>query len=122
MREVFAVPCGRCAVRPKPAQHVLHLIAKSFDNLFVERARRHDRPEACTVTAATSPRMMRTLRQTSRLCAFVAATLAMLALVGWVVDNALLRGLLPQRTPMNPVTAVAILLSGIVLWIIEDSA
>ncbi len=76
------------------------------------------------MTAAPSLRLTRALRQTSRLCAFIAAAIGLLALAGWIFNNAFLRGILPppKATPMNPVTALAMLVSGVVLWIVEDSA
>jgi PAS domain S-box-containing protein len=64
--------------------------------------------------------LTRALRLTSRICAFVAAAIGLLALLGWVFDNATLRAVFTGFTPMNPVTAVAMLLAGTVLWIVED--
>jgi two-component system, sensor histidine kinase and response regulator len=73
------------------------------------------------VTAAPSLKLTRVLRITSRLCAFIAAAIGSLALAGWIFDNVTLRAVFSGLTPMNPVTAVAMLVAGTVLWVVEDS-
>ena len=62
-------------------------------------------------------------KQAARLCAAAAALLGCLALAGWTFDVVALRGVFPGLTPMNPVTALGLLLAGISLWLqIDDAA
>ena len=73
------------------------------------------------MTAAPSLKLTWALRITSRFCAFVAAAIGSLALAGWIFDSATLRGVFSGFAPMNPMTAVAMLVAGTVLWVVEDS-
>ncbi|HKD37835.1 MAG TPA: histidine kinase dimerization/phospho-acceptor domain-containing protein, partial [Pirellulales bacterium] len=72
------------------------------------------------MTPAPSLKLTRALRRIARFCAFAAAAIGLLALVGWMLDVTALRGIFPGLTPMNPATAVAMLLCGTALWILED--
>jgi PAS domain S-box-containing protein len=47
----------------------------------------------------------------------VAAAVAVLALVGWALGSATLTAFHPRLTPMNPATALALLLGGASLWL-----
>ena len=48
------------------------------------------------------------------------ALLAVLVLVGWAADVRLLRGMMPGRVSMNPMTAVCFLLAGFALWALRS--
>ncbi len=72
------------------------------------------------MTAAPSLKLTRAMRRAARFCAFAAAVTGLLALAGWTFDVAQLRGLFSELTPMNPVTAVAMLIGGTALWIVEN--
>ena len=70
---------------------------------------------------APGTRLNRSLQRIARVCAFVAAAFGLLALAGWSFDVEPLRGIFPGLIPMNPMTALALLVAGTVLWVVEDS-
>ena len=56
------------------------------------------------------------------LACWASAAIAVLALLGWQLDSALLKGLLPGAVAMNPVTAVGLVLAGASLWVLRRKA
>ncbi len=69
---------------------------------------------------APNLRLTRFLRRASRLCAFVAAAIGLLALAGWAFDIDEFKTIQRGSTPMNPMSALAIVAAGVVLWMTED--
>lgn len=59
------------------------------------------------------------LRLATRLACVGAGATAALALVGWQLDLPILRSLVPGHTPMNPVTAVSLVLASTSLWVLH---
>jgi signal transduction histidine kinase/DNA-binding response OmpR family regulator/HPt (histidine-containing phosphotransfer) domain-containing protein len=61
-------------------------------------------------------RLASSLKALSRASSFLVALVGLAALLGWGFDIELLRTGLPGRTPMNPATALALLLAACALW------
>ena len=57
----------------------------------------------------------------TELACFGAAGLAALALIGWQFEVPILRSPLPGQTPMNPVTAVSLILASASLWALRGA-
>ena len=57
-----------------------------------------------------------------KFCAGLAATIATLAMAGWIVDSAPLRGVLIGQAPMNPITALAVICAAVALWIVNSES
>ncbi len=63
----------------------------------------------------------RKLRRFPPVAAATVALIGALVLIGWSSDVEALKSLLhPQRTAMNPVTALALMLAAIALWMVRD--
>src|SRR5213595_3911600 len=54
----------------------------------------------------------------ARVCALLTAALATIALLGWVIDVETLRSMIRGRVSMNPLSAIAINLCALSLWLI----
>jgi PAS domain S-box-containing protein len=54
----------------------------------------------------------------ARICALVAAALATVALLGWVIDVETLRSMLHDRVSMNPFSAIGFQLCALSLWLV----
>ncbi len=66
------------------------------------------------------PRMVRFLKPVSLIAPVIVIAMAVLVLVGWQFDVELLKSLLhPARVAMNPLTAIAFILSAAGLWLLE---
>ena len=73
------------------------------------------------MSLSDSPRFARGLHRLARGCAAIAALLGCVALVGWLLNIPALRGVFPKAVPMNPLTALALLLLGVSLWLQTDA-
>ena len=62
------------------------------------------------------------LRAASGVAGGMAAAVGGLALLGWVLDSPVLKGLAPGLVAMNPVTALAFVLAGTALLLLRDQA
>jgi signal transduction histidine kinase/DNA-binding response OmpR family regulator len=67
--------------------------------------------------AGLNQRMLSSLEVLSRASSCLIAVVGLAVLLGWYFDIELLRAGLPGRTPVNPATALALLLSACALWI-----
>jgi signal transduction histidine kinase/DNA-binding response OmpR family regulator/HPt (histidine-containing phosphotransfer) domain-containing protein len=61
-------------------------------------------------------RMLSSLEALSRASSYLIAVVGLAVLLGWHFDIELLRAGLPGRTPVNPATALALLLAACALW------
>jgi hypothetical protein len=52
----------------------------------------------------------------ARFCCIAIAAIATVALLGWVIDVETLRSVLPNRTAMNPISAIGFALAAIADW------
>src|SRR5260370_35250489 len=66
--------------------------------------------------AGLNPRLLSSLEALSRASSCLIAVVGLAVLLGWHFDNELLRSGLPGRTPVNPATALALLLAASALW------
>ena len=63
----------------------------------------------------------RQLRLFPPIAATLVASIGALVIVGWALDIEVLKSLLhPERTAMNPVTALSFILCAAALWVIRD--
>ena len=69
--------------------------------------------------SAPEPRAVFVTSQAVRLGCVAAFGIAALALLGWQLDLAFLRGPSPGAVPMNPLTAVCLVLLGASLWVLR---
>lgn len=65
------------------------------------------------------PGVVRRLLHTSQACALLVATVGVLGLVGWQADIALFKRVHPDLGAIAPGSAVALVLSGIALWLLH---
>ena len=66
--------------------------------------------------AGLNQRLLSSLEALSRASSCLIAVVGLAVLLGWHFDIELLRAGLPGRTPVNPATALALLLAGCALW------
>ncbi len=66
--------------------------------------------------AGLNPRLLSSLEALSRASSCLIAVVGLAVLLGWYFDIELLRAGLPGRTPVNPATALALLLAACALW------
>src|SRR5215210_3783457 len=66
--------------------------------------------------AGLSQRLLSLPEALSRVSSCVIAVVGLAVLLGWHFDIELLRAGLPGRTPVNPATALALLLAACALW------
>src|SRR6516162_2877003 len=66
--------------------------------------------------AGLNQRLVSSLGALSRASSYLIAVVGLAVLLGWHFDIELLRAGLPGRTPVNPATALALLLSACALW------
>jgi hypothetical protein len=66
--------------------------------------------------AGLNQRLLSSFEATSRASSCLIAVVGLAVLLGWHFDIELLRAGLPGRTPMNPATALALLLAACALW------
>src|SRR4029450_12420715 len=66
--------------------------------------------------AGLNQRLLSSLEALSRASSCLIAVVGVAVLVGWKFDIELLRAGLPGRTPVNPATALALLLAACALW------
>ena len=66
--------------------------------------------------AGLNPRLVSSLEALSRTSSCLVAVVGLAVLLGWHFDIELLRAGLPGHTPMNPATALALLLAACALW------
>src|SRR5262245_42437086 len=66
--------------------------------------------------AGVNQRLVSSLEAFSRASSCLIAVVGLAVLLGWHFDIELLRAGLPGRTPVNPVTALALLLAAFALW------
>src|SRR5262245_1803838 len=66
--------------------------------------------------AGVNQRLLSSLEALSRASSYLIAVVALAVLIGWHFDVEILRAGLPGRTPVNPVTALALLLAACALW------
>src|SRR3974390_356283 len=66
--------------------------------------------------AGLNPRLLSSLEALSRASSCLIAVVGLAVLLGWQFDIELLRAGLPGRTPVNPATALALLLAACALW------
>ena len=67
--------------------------------------------------SATSDPVAARLRLITAAAAVSAAAIPLIALLGWIGNIAVLRQVIPGAISMNPVTAIALLLSSVALWL-----
>jgi PAS domain S-box-containing protein len=70
------------------------------------------------MSATSDPGMVVVARGLALATIFTVGTGAVLALIGWVGDWEVLKGIIPGAVPMNPVTAIAFLLAVTALWVL----
>ena len=63
----------------------------------------------------------RTRRTVASLASIIVVAIGVLALLGWLLDSAILKSIIPGLTAMNPMTAVGFVFSGIALWLAQAS-
>src|SRR3954463_7162367 len=66
--------------------------------------------------AGLNQRLLSSLEALSRASRCLIAVVGLAVLLGWHFDIELLRAGLPGRTPVNPATALALLLAACALW------
>jgi hypothetical protein len=66
--------------------------------------------------AGLNQRLLSSLEALSRASSCLIAVVGLAVLLGWQFDIELLRAGLPGRTPVNPATALALLLAACALW------
>src|SRR6516164_6702707 len=66
--------------------------------------------------AGLNQRLLSSLEAFSRASSYLIAAVGLAVLLGWHFDIELLRAGLPGRTPVNPATALALLLAACALW------
>ena len=66
--------------------------------------------------AGLNQRLVSSLEALSRASSCLIAVVGLAVLLGWHFDIELLRAGLPGRTPVNPATALALLLAACALW------
>src|SRR5215467_15966005 len=66
--------------------------------------------------AGLNHRLLSSLEALSRASSYLIAVVGLAVLLGWRFDIELLRAGLPGRTPVNPATALALLLAACALW------
>src|SRR5215467_10483509 len=66
-------------------------------------------------------RLLSSLEALSRASSYLIAVVGLAVLLGWHFDIELLRAGLPGRTPVNPVTALALLLAACALWMYHQA-
>src|SRR6516225_1858994 len=66
--------------------------------------------------AGLNQRLLSSLEALSRASSYLIAVVGLAVLLGWYLDIELLRAGLPGRTPLNPATALALLLAACALW------
>src|SRR5438128_10622097 len=66
--------------------------------------------------AGLNQRLLSSLEALSRVSSWLIAVVGLAVLLGWHFDIELLRAGLPGRTPVNPATALALLLAACALW------
>src|SRR5215470_13125330 len=66
--------------------------------------------------AGLNQRLLSSLEALSRASSCLIAVVGLAVLLGWEFDIELLRAGLPGRTPVNPATALALLLAAFALW------
>jgi signal transduction histidine kinase/DNA-binding response OmpR family regulator len=66
--------------------------------------------------AGLNQRLLSSLEALSRASSYLIAVVGLAVLLGWHFDIELLRAGLPGRTPVNPATALALLLAACALW------
>src|SRR5215471_16385956 len=66
--------------------------------------------------ADLNQRLLSSLEALSRASSYLIAVVGLAVLLGWQFDIELLRAGLPGRTPVNPLTALALLLAACALW------
>src|SRR5215467_5211812 len=71
--------------------------------------------------AGLSQRLLSSLEALSRASSCLIAVVGLAVLVGWHFDIELLRAGLPGRTPVNPATALALLLAACALWMYHQA-
>ena len=67
--------------------------------------------------AGLNQRLLSSLEALSRASSCLIAVVGLAVLLGWLFDIDLLRAGLPDRTPVNPATALALLLAACALWL-----
>lgn len=67
------------------------------------------------MSSSASPVLLRRLRATAGMASLVAAALALVGLLGWLLDQPVLREFIPGRPGMMPNTAVSILVAALAL-------
>ena len=84
-----------------------------------EAAHERERLEtgAGAVTVTVEPRRGAALRLGSRVASVGVIAIAGLVLLGWQLEAPTLKSVLPNRVAMNPLTALAFVLSGVSLWL-----
>src|SRR5262245_3686492 len=71
--------------------------------------------------AGLSQRRLSSLEALSRASSCLTAVVGLAVLLGWHFDIELLRAGLPGRTPVNPATALALLLAACALWMLHQA-
>src|SRR5262249_56008396 len=71
--------------------------------------------------ASLNQRLLSSLEALSLASSCLIAVVALAVLVGWYFDIELLRAGLPGRTPVNPATALALLLAACALWMYHQA-
>src|SRR5262249_11690275 len=75
-----------------------------------------DAPIPPSGATGLNQRLLSALEALSRASSCLIAVVGLVVLLGWNFDIELLRAGLPGRTPMNPATALALLLAACALW------
>ncbi|MDB5320573.1 MAG: zraS 11 [Phycisphaerales bacterium] len=70
------------------------------------------------MSAAADPRLAAIARSLARLASLFVASAALLALIGWAGNWEPLKSILPGLIPMNPLSALAFVMSAAALWIL----
>src|SRR6516225_11203902 len=71
--------------------------------------------------AGLNQRLVSSLEALSRASSYLIAVVGLAVLLGWYFDIELLRAGLPGRTPVNPATALALLLAACALWMYHQA-
>ena len=70
----------------------------------------------------TEQRLLGLFKISSSLAAFTTSVIGLIVLIGWSLDNSLLKSIHPQWVTMKVNTAVGFLLSGVALWLLRTES
>jgi len=74
-------------------------------------------PASIAMTAQANPHLVSASASLSRAASVLVVVVGGAVLIGWMLDIALLKSVLPGLVTMKPNTALALVLSGVSLWL-----